>query len=195
MALIHNAHADKHLLEQDAVNTFLAAPNEDSFARLFNVFSPQVVAFFKARRCEAACEDLAQDVMLIVYRNAGQVRDRALFRAWLFTIARNTLNRYWSRRSREVRTVDITEVAERLTATDNLAAGSTGFEFHRWASMLEPPEQEALTLRFIDQYEYHEIAIAQKVPIGTAQWRVFNAKRKLTPHLKRIDINTTQLAA
>jgi len=46
--------------------------------------------FFRTRGCDLAlAEDLAQEVMLSVYRKAAQVRDRASFRAWLFRIARN----------------------------------------------------------------------------------------------------------
>ena len=53
-------------------------------------------------------------------------------------------------------------------------------------SFLDSREQEALTLRFIEEWEYHEIATAKAIPIGTVQWRVFNAKRKLAPILRRL---------
>ena len=52
-------------------------------------------------------------------------------------------------------------------------------------SFLDSREREALTLRFIEKWEYHEIAAAKAIPIGTVQWRVFNAKKKLAPHLRR----------
>jgi hypothetical protein len=55
------------------------------------------------------------------------------------------------------------------------------------------PASETVTL--IDECEYNEIAAAQTIPIGTAQWRVLNAKKKLAPHLKRIGINMTRMAA
>ena len=50
-------------------------------------------------------------------------------------------------------------------------------------SFLESLEREALTLRFVEEWEYHEIAAAKAVPIGTVQWRVFNAKKKLATYL------------
>src|SRR5262249_15887348 len=125
----------------------------------------------------------------------GQIRDRALFRAWVFTIARNALSRHWGQRSREVDTVDITDVPERFVASRNQSAGTPAFEFHSWMSFLDSSESEPLTLRFFDECEYNEIAAAQTIPIGTAQWRVFNAKKKLAPHLKKIVINSTQMAA
>jgi DNA-directed RNA polymerase specialized sigma24 family protein len=48
---------------------------------------------------------------------------------------------------------------------------------------LDDQEGETMKLRFIDEWEYHEIAAAQAIPIGTVQWRVFNSKKKLAVHL------------
>jgi RNA polymerase sigma-70 factor (ECF subfamily) len=193
--MINEAVTNKHSLQEAAMETFLDAPNEESFAALFKSLTPQLVAFFRARGCEAVAEDLAQEVMLTVYRKAAQVRDRALFRAWVFTIARNALSRQWGQRAREVVTVDIAEVPERFVASKTHSAGTPGFEFHRWMDFLDSHEREALKLRFIDECEYHEIAAAQTIPIGTAQWRVFNAKKKLAPHLKKVGINMSRMAA
>ena len=176
---------DRTLRESAVIERFLESPNEESFADLFRVFTPQLVAFFRSRGCEVALsEDLAQEVMLTVYRKAAQVRDRALFRAWLFKIARNALCRQYGKKSREVETVDLTNVAGSLAASSNKPAGTLAFEFHDWMAFLESREREALTLRFVEEWEYHEIAAAKYIPIGTVQWRVFNAKKKLAPHLK-----------
>jgi DNA-directed RNA polymerase specialized sigma24 family protein len=49
-----------------------------------------------------------------------------------------------------------------------------------------------MKLRFVEQWEYHEIAAAQAIPIGTVQWRVFNAKKKLAAHLKTRQGNYVQ---
>jgi DNA-directed RNA polymerase specialized sigma24 family protein len=40
-----------------------------------------------------------------------------------------------------------------------------------------------MMLRFVEEWEYHEIAAGKAIPIGTVQWRVFNSKKKLAPHL------------
>src|SRR6202140_1721065 len=163
---------------------FLEAPNEDSFADLFRTFTPQLVAFFRARSCELAlAEDLAQEVMLIVYRKAAQIRDRTLFRAWLFKIARNALCRHYGKQTREVETVDLADVTDYLVAASHKPTATAAFEFLHWMAFLDSREREVMTLRFIEQWEYHEIASAHAIPIGTVQWRVFNAKKKLAPHL------------
>ncbi len=177
--------ANERLFHEAAVTQkFLEAPNEDSFSDLFNILSPQLVAFFRARNCELAlAEDLAQEVMLIVYRKATQVRDRTLFRAWLFKIARNALCRHYGKQTREVDTVDLADVTDRLVAASHKPAATPAFEFLHWMAFLDSREREVMRLRFVEQWEYHEIASAQAIPIGTVQWRVFNAKKKLAARL------------
>jgi len=177
---------ERHLQERAATQEFLEGPSEDSFCPLFRIFTPQLTSFFRARGCELGLsEDLAQEVMLTVYRKADQLRDRTLFRAWLFKIARSVLCRHYGKRSREVETIDLENLSDRLLASSHMSAGTPAFEFLDWIEFLDKREQEALRLRFIEEWEYHEIAAAQEIPIGTVQWRVFNAKKKLAPHLKR----------
>jgi hypothetical protein len=61
-----------NLQESEVAEQFLEQRDEDSFDALFHVFSPQLVAFFRKRGHEkTVAEDLAQDVMLTVYRKAG----------------------------------------------------------------------------------------------------------------------------
>jgi RNA polymerase sigma factor (sigma-70 family) len=190
--------ANKRSVHEGAVTEmFLEVPNAASFSDLFKTFTPQLVAFFRARGCELAlAEDLAQEVMLAVYRKAAQVRDRALFRAWLFKIAHNALCRHYGKQAREVETVDLAEVAERLVAISHKPAATPAFEFLHWMTFLDSREREVMRLRFIEQWEYHEIAAAQAIPIGTVQWRVFNAKKKLAPHLTtNVSLSTKREAA
>jgi RNA polymerase sigma-70 factor (ECF subfamily) len=178
--------ANHRFLHEGAVTErFLKIPNDDSFTHLFNLFTPQLITFFRARGCELAlAEDLAQEVMLIVHGKAAQLRDRGLFRAWLFKIARNILCRHYGKQTREVETLDLAEVPDRLVAGCQKPASTPAFEFLHWMAFLDSREREVMTLRFIEQWEYHEIAAAQAIPIGTVQWRVFNAKKKLAPYLK-----------
>ena len=184
--MIDQTIASERFLQECAVaQNFLESPNEDTFAAVFKIFSPQLISFFRARGCEPALsEDLAQDVLLIVYRKADQLRDRTLFRAWLFKVARSSLCRHYGKQSREVDTIDLEKVSDSLVTSIRMPAATPAFEFRHWMSFLDSREQEALTLRFVEEWEYHEIAAAKAIPIGTVQWRVFNAKKKLATRLK-----------
>jgi RNA polymerase sigma factor (sigma-70 family) len=182
----HTILNERLLQEEAVVAKFLESPSEDSFSDLFKICTPQLISFFRVRGCQTAMsEDLAQEVMFIVYRKADQLRDRTLFRAWLFKIARSALCRHYGKQSREVNTIELEKAADRLVASNKANAATPASEFLHWMSFLDSREQEALTLRFVEEWEYHEIAAEKAIPIGTVQWRVFNAKKKLAPHLKR----------
>lgn len=173
--------ADKSSRESHAADQFLKNPNEESFAALFRVFNPQLLAFFRSRTREfSSAQDLAQEVMLTVYSKATQIRDRRLFRGWLFKIAHNALCRHYAKLTREVETVNLADVEHSLTTPNDKPAGTLAFEFRDWMSFLDAREREAMILRFVEQWEYHEIAAALAIPIGTVQWRIFNSKKKLT---------------
>jgi RNA polymerase sigma-70 factor (ECF subfamily) len=175
-----------NLQESEIAERFLEQPDEDSFKAMFHVFSPQLIAFFRRRGHEkGAAEDLAQDVMLTVYRKAGQLRDHKLFRAWLFKVARNAANRYFAQRMREVATVDVADISDFVPAPSHGPFEPTA-EFKDWMKFLDGQERETMKLRFIEEWEYHEIAAAQAIPIGTVQWRVFNSKKKLAVHLSPV---------
>jgi RNA polymerase sigma-70 factor (ECF subfamily) len=172
--------SDRPRREVAATETFVESPNEESFTELFLTLTPQLVSFFRSRGCARdLSEDLSQEVMLTVYRKAAQLRDRTRFRAWLFTIARHTLYRHHGKHSLEMVTIDLQNIVDTTKPV-----GSSAFEFHRWMTFLESNEREALTLRFVEEWEYHEIAAAKAIPIGTVQWRVFNARKKLATRLK-----------
>jgi RNA polymerase sigma-70 factor (ECF subfamily) len=181
----HLAANKRDQREESAIDWFLGNPNQESFAALFKIFAPQLVSFFRARSREVGlAEDMAQEVLLTVFRKVGQVRDRASFRAWVFKIAHNALCRHYDKTRREVETVDLADMENRLATAIDRPAGTHGFEFRDWMGFLEKDERDAMTLRFVEQWEYHEIAAIQGSPIGTVQWRIFNAKKKLARHLK-----------
>jgi RNA polymerase sigma-70 factor, ECF subfamily len=167
--------------EWAATDQFFNNPTEESFALLFKVFNPQLVSFFRSRTREfASAEDLAQEVMLTVYAKAHQVRDRRLFRGWVFTIAHNALAAYYGKVGRNVEIIDLDNVEKRLASGRSEGHGTHAFEFYEWMTFLDAHEREAMILRFVEQCEYHEISVAQGVPIGTVQWRIFNCKKKLS---------------
>ena len=61
--------------------------------------------------------------------------------------------------------------------------GTPAFEFLQWMTFLDSVEWDVMKLRFLEQWEHREIPAARAIPIGTVQWRVFNAKWKLAPCL------------
>jgi len=164
--------------EAELIERFLSAPTAENYAMLFRVIAPQVVAFLRVRGCDPPlAEDISQEIMLIVYRKSSELRDRELFRAWLFRVARNALLQHRRSETRQVQTEDIEPRlrSHREPGDDLLLA----FQFDEWMSALHTDEREIMTLRFVEGLEYHEIASVLSLPLGTVQWKVFHSKRKL----------------
>jgi RNA polymerase sigma-70 factor (ECF subfamily) len=160
--------------EQDAVDRFLAEPNADTYSVLFRCLVSQVTGYFRARGCRPpADEDLTQDVMIAVYRQSHQLREKSLFRPWLFRIARNALLQHRQREERRGAAVEWEQIS--APATDPLAAA----QFAQWIRVLTADEQEVILLRYVEGLQYREIASMLEIPLGTVQWRVFQSKKKL----------------
>ena len=182
---------DRPRREAAATEAFLGAPNEESFIELFLTLTPQLVSFFRSHGCGPdLSEDLSQEVMLTVFQKSSQLRDRTRFRGWLFTIARHALYRHHGKHSVEAVAIDSQDIVDTRTKP----TAPSAFEFHHWMTFLESHEREALTLRYVEGWENHEIAAATAIPIGTVQWRVFNAKKKLAPHLKARQVSRPEAA-
>ena len=178
-----SATGNKSIREAAVIDRFLDAASDESFTPLYELFAPQVIAYYRARSCDSGLsEDLAQEVMLTVHRKASQIRDRALFRGWLFRIARHTLCRHYNRESHRIEMVSAENSVDHLAQVTR-EAGTPGFEFMHWMAFLDSRERELMALRYIEDWEYREIAKTKQMPIGTVQSRIFNAKKKLAPIL------------
>ena len=150
---------------------------------LFELVYPRVRRYFLLRGMEAGeAEDVAQNVMVIVYQRGGEIRDKDLFHGWLFKVAKNELTRYWRQRQTRHRIAPMEpltdELAETLLMEMEMASHSN---FTEWMSYLEPAERELIILRFVEELSYEELAVALGIPVGTVKWRLFSAKKKLAP--------------
>ena len=165
--------------ERDAIARFLKSPSEATFRDLFLQLCPKLLNYFRLRGCEpSVAEELTQDVMLTVYREIRSLRDQELFRPWLFKIARNGLLQEIRKRGRRI---ELVELVGDVTA---LPAVETDSRLMLWMSWLEPAERQVMIMRYVEELDYAEIALALDIPLGTVQWRIFNSKKKLA---KRID--------
>jgi RNA polymerase sigma-70 factor, ECF subfamily len=170
--------------ERDSAEEFLRNPCAETFTPLFRQLCPKLTRYYRFRCCSAAvAEELTQEVMLTVYRRASQLRQHENFRGWVFAIARNVLLQNIRRNVREVESVDISTVpSEALAAGDDMLLGSM---LRESMARLSPEDQQLLSLRHLDGLEYHEIATAMEMPLGTVQWKLFTIRKKLAVHFGR----------
>jgi RNA polymerase sigma-70 factor, ECF subfamily len=170
------------LEEKQAIELFLKHGNEESFGVLFEYVYPKVYRYFVLRGLESAiAEELSQNVLLTVYREATKLQNDKPFLGWLFKVARNEMLQHFRRTQGATRRSSL----EPLEAALYLIAPDVSFEsgFAEQVSQLEQPERDLLTLLYVEGLSYEELATALELPLGTVKWRIFNAKKKLAASL------------
>lgn len=144
-------------------------------------------------RNEADAEDLVQDTYVAAFRHAGQLRNVAHAKAWLFRILRNRfLSRDRERRARP----ELVVLESGADPTDSPAVANDLAHVERSliARLARPaivealgrlPEElrTALLLCDVDGFTYEEIAQIMQCPMGTVRSRIARARAKLAKQL------------
>src|SRR5277367_558259 len=170
--------------EPDLIGRFLSTGTEQSFTELFAVLYPQVVRYFSFRGfANQLAEEMAQDVMVAVYRKVSTLRDHSLFRPWLFKIAQNTMRQHLRRTQNDpnLRSLDGTAILER----ESVGHLPENDGFLDMISILGEDERQVMTLRYIDDLSYEEIASVLDLPMGTVKWKIFNSKSRICANLRQ----------
>ncbi|HXI82792.1 MAG TPA: RNA polymerase sigma factor [Verrucomicrobiae bacterium] len=134
---------------------------------------------YNLARDEAEACDLTQQTFLIWARKGHQLRDPSKAKTWLFT----TLHReFLQARRKHVRFphYELDEVASELpsvppTMVDQLDAAAMVSSLAQVNELYRAP----LTLFYLEDYSYKEIAEILDVPIGTVQSRIARGKSQL----------------
>ena len=123
-------------------------------------------------------DDILQDVWLDVYLKVHKLRSPEAFRVWLYRIARDKV--YAVFRKNRLTSVEYldpdppTESCEEPSFSDDEID-----RVQRSLQILDPKHREVLTLKFLEDMTYEEIAASLRCPIGTVRSRIYYAKRAL----------------
>ena len=166
---------------------------ERNFEVVFRAYFPLVAAYFTNHGVERdQAGDLTQDVFLAVHSGIGGLRDPAIFRGWLFGIARNKLYQSIEKRTRSVpiaESADGPDVAL-SAATD---PGPTGLEkilenerrMKLRDALEELPQQmrACVKLNVVQELDYAEIADRLGVSVSSVKVQIHRARKKLASRL------------
>lgn len=124
------------------------------------------------------CEEVLQDTFVAVWRGAGAFEGRSAVRTWLYGIAkRQAYNKLRGKRF-ELTVLDdeVRPVAAGPTPEDAALAAADRRYVAALLSRLGPLQREILTLAFVDDLSYPEMAEILEIPVGTVKSRLSNAK-------------------
>jgi RNA polymerase sigma-70 factor (ECF subfamily) len=125
--------------------------------------------------------DVQQEVWLSVLRRIGQLREPEAFIVWLYQIARN---RAISRRGKRGAITSLDELEEVAADPDVEFSPEDAALVHQQMAHLSDKHREVLTLRFIEDLSYEQIASVIGCTPGTVRSRLHYAKAALRKQLE-----------
>lgn len=176
---------------------------EGSFAEFYRREADRLLLWFSKRTLDTeAAADLTSETFAHAFigrkRFRGSDEDRI---AWLYGIARNQLKRYWrsgATESRAMRRLGLERIRLEPSEEQKLEerANLLGLRQHlgQALSTLSARQREAVSLRFIDEMSYADIAGLLKISEPTARARVSRALRSLASQLDLITAENSKEA-
>ena len=172
-------------IDELSVIRSLQAGDRESFEELVRQYRPGLLA--SARRSttnETAAEDAVQETFLRAYRNLGRLADDSRLGPWLYRILANVCIDDANRRTRD------TAKAARVFNDPVLTHGAPSIEhqlgldhdttdLQQALAALPDGYREALTLRFVDELSYGEVAQVSGLTEDNARARVSRARNAM----------------
>jgi RNA polymerase sigma-70 factor (ECF subfamily) len=134
-------------------------------------------------RDEMLAQDLAQDVLIKIWKGLPTCHPDTLS-SWVYTIARNTclteLQRRKARRTVSLSEPEVEESLDSFTATQT-PDGQAGVAMDVEAMLKLLPEKyrQVLTLYYLEQKSYQQVAALLGIPLGTVKTFLYRAKKEL----------------
>ncbi len=158
----------------------IADKDGEAFEALFDSYHPRLFTFlFRLTRSHGAAEELANDVLLILWKDASRFRGESKVSTWIFGIAyRQALAHLRKRKFKLVPFVD-------HDVTDD--ANGVRLEREDWVrrgiEKLPPKQKLTVMLVYFLGLSCEETAKASGVPVSTVKTRMYHARQKMKRYL------------
>lgn len=168
--------------------------NSKAYTVLFNRYHfkiQQIIGFYINNRTDA--KDLAQEVLLKVYRYLPLFKEESLFSTWLYRITQNTIKNYF--RNSGLRMDSEMHYASELDGTltrspeYQLITMELGEQVAAAVSRLTDELRISFGMHIFEGQTYEDIAKEMCCPIGTVRSRIFRARKQIMGIISRSNSN------
>jgi RNA polymerase sigma-70 factor (ECF subfamily) len=138
-------------------------------------------------------EDVAQETFVRAWRGLANYRGQARFTTWLYRILTNLFYNRLPGLRKELATLPVDdfldfEPDDRQGPEAGFLADETRSRLHAAIEQLSPAQRLFITLRYLQEMSYEEIAQAAQVPLGTVKTGIHRARRQLRQTLEQYEV-------
>ncbi len=157
--------------------------DREAFSALYCRFQPKLFGYLR-RMLRDACtaEEVLDDVMLVVWKDASKFRGKSAVSTWVFGIAYRkglaALGKEKRYQSRLDHSVDEASLVGHTTTPDNWL--DVGLQH------LSVDHRQIIDLTYFGGFSYDEIAAIVGCPVNTVKTRMFHARRRLQVLLPKL---------
>jgi RNA polymerase sigma-70 factor (ECF subfamily) len=171
--------------DHDILGLLEARQYDGAFAPLLERYKDKVFRLaFSIMHNETQAEDVTQDVFVKIWKGLPGYHGGASLSTWIYTIARNTCLTELKRRNRHP-TVSLQEPEMEATSgclpalqTEDPRAGAE-MDVEILLAKLPENYRRVITLFYLEQKAYEEVALLLGIPLGTVKTLLFRAKKEL----------------
>lgn len=169
----------------------IAAGDRDAFEKLYGEYQKRLFRYFlRLVSSIEVAEELTNDVLVEVWKKAGEFRGLSKVSTWIFGIAHyKVMNEY---RAKKPAALDIEAAANEAdpgaTPEESAAQANLKEKIKRALQALSPEHREVMELTFTNGLSYQEISEIMQCPVNTVKTRMFYAKKQLEEILAKMGI-------
>jgi RNA polymerase sigma-70 factor (ECF subfamily) len=187
---VADSRRDAQSLTDEALAMAFKMGDERCFDALFDRYkSPMVNFAYRFVRRQDVAEELAQEIFVKVYQHARSFEPRALFRTWLYRIARNHCLNEVRRQSYKTTTIEVDHermVSDAASADQILQARATQTLVLAALDKMPENQRTAFQLSRTHNLSYDEIADSMETTVSAVKSLLNRAKRHMVEELKDV---------
>ena len=189
--MIRSATTSVRCAEADVLIRQVASGDALAFETLCQRYTPRLMRYLQPRLGDVVlAEDVCQEVLLIVWTQAGAFQALASLSTWIFGIAQRQAWKAYARWSQPVD--ESTSMTEAAPEGENPEIRLCRQSQLRWVAQavgdLPPVLRRTIILYYYHDYTYREIAVQMECAETTVKNRLRQAKQRLAALLRRREL-------
>ncbi len=156
-----------------------------AFERLLELYSTKVFHLaYSMLRNETQAEDMTQEIFLRIWKGLPGYHGGASLSTWIYAIARNTclteLQKRAARPTVSLYEPEFENVLDQLPALQaNDPESGVAMDLSHLLAQLPEKYRQVITLFYLEEKSYEEVAALLGLPLGTVKTFLFRARKQL----------------